>query len=115
MKKLKGMFSFLVIRDDDEIFFARDRYGQKPLYFLENDKIIVFSSEIKPLLKILGKCELNDDEINKYILHNSYFNKKDTFYKNIKQVSASEYGLIKNNNIYLRKYYNHPYKEKKNK
>ena len=41
------------------------------------------------------------------------WNKKDTFYKNIKQVSAGEYGLIKNNNIYLRKYYNHPYKEKK--
>ncbi len=104
LENLQGMFSFMII-NDDEVFFARDRYGQKPLYYYNDNKIIVFSSEIKPILNIINKSKLNKEEVKKYVTQNLYFGSRETFYQNINQVKSSEFGIIKNNNIYLNKYY----------
>ncbi|ARK29521.1 asparagine synthase (glutamine-hydrolyzing) [Halalkalibacter krulwichiae] len=50
--RLRGMFAF-VIWDNlkKEAFAARDRFGIKPLYYLENDDEVWFASEKKSLLK----------------------------------------------------------------
>ena len=45
--KLNGMFSFLIFNKKKKIiFFARDLFGQKPLYFFNNKDQLIFSSEI---------------------------------------------------------------------
>ena len=48
------MFSF-VIKIGNKFFFARDRFGQKPMYYYQDKKDIFISSEIKPILKSIGK------------------------------------------------------------
>ena len=51
LKHLRGMFA-LAIWDSQigRLVLARDRFGQKPLYFYEDRKVFVFASEIKAIL-----------------------------------------------------------------
>src|SRR5262245_22099236 len=50
VEKLNGMFA-IAIWDEakKELFLARDRIGQKPLYFAEEDRVVAFASEISAL------------------------------------------------------------------
>lgn len=49
---LKGMFAFCIYdKADDSLFIARDRFGEKPLYYCHAPDGFVFSSEIKSLLE----------------------------------------------------------------
>lgn len=48
---LKGMFAFgFVDVLQHKLILARDSAGMKPLYFAENDKCLIFSSEVKAIL-----------------------------------------------------------------
>ena len=45
------MFSFVIYNFKEKTcFVARDRFGIKPLYYLQDKDYILFSSEIKPIL-----------------------------------------------------------------
>lgn len=51
-KFLKGMFAFCIYdTEESTLFIARDRFGEKPLYYFNHpQKGFVFSSEVKSLL-----------------------------------------------------------------
>ena len=52
-QKINGMFSFVIFNSSKTFFFfARDLFGQKPLYFSKDKNQIIFSSEIKPIIKL---------------------------------------------------------------
>ncbi|MCK5601433.1 asparagine synthase (glutamine-hydrolyzing), partial [Candidatus Pacearchaeota archaeon] len=47
---LRGMFAFAIWdKNKKRLFIARDRVGIKPLYFLKNEDLFVFASEIKAI------------------------------------------------------------------
>ncbi|MFN8448234.1 MAG: hypothetical protein U0521_06505 [Anaerolineae bacterium] len=51
LRSLRGMYAFaLWDRDERRLLLARDRMGEKPLYYYADDRVIVFASEIKALL-----------------------------------------------------------------
>lgn len=52
LPKLEGMFGFaLYDKQEDRLLLARDRFGEKPLYYYVTDKVgIWFASELKGLL-----------------------------------------------------------------
>ena len=48
---LNGMFAFIILdRRENKLFIARDHFGIKPLYWYQDDKKILFGSEIKAIL-----------------------------------------------------------------
>lgn len=51
LRLIEGYFAFL-IQDRNQLFVARDIYGVKPFYAGGNDKKVLTSSRIKPLLEI---------------------------------------------------------------
>ncbi|PJA06889.1 MAG: asparagine synthase (glutamine-hydrolyzing) [Flavobacteriales bacterium CG_4_10_14_0_2_um_filter_32_8] len=104
--KLNGMWSF-VLYDcrKNELFGARDRFGVKPFYYVNNEECFAFSSEIKSLIRlpnfekkinplavydylVTGKLEVDDESFFKGIYelkpaHNFSFNlTTKTFKKN---------------------------------
>ncbi len=85
--RLEGMFAFVFMDfENDDILIARDRHGIKPIYYYEDDRCFIASSEIKPLLETgLVKKELNDTQIHHYLLY-KYARGPETFYKNIYEV-----------------------------
>src|SRR5215207_9320980 len=51
MRSLRGMFAFaLWNREEQKLLVARDRMGEKPLYYYADERVLVFASEIKALL-----------------------------------------------------------------
>tara|TARA_A100001011_G_C14315243_1_gene847675 strand:+ start:1131 stop:2852 length:1722 start_codon:yes stop_codon:yes gene_type:complete len=106
---LDGMFSFVIFDHlTNKVFFARDRFGQKPLYYFINNKKNIFfvSSEIKPLLKLSGSSKFENSEIKQYLISNIYGQNESTFFKSIKQLKPGSYGTYENGkiNTYLYSY-----------
>ncbi len=96
--KLNGMYSFIIYNNSKNLIFcARDLFGQKPLYFSNNKDQIIFSSEIKPILKLIksSKLKLEDKEINKYLNFNYYGESNLTFFKEIYQLQPGSFGYFK--------------------
>jgi asparagine synthase (glutamine-hydrolysing) len=60
LQRFNGMFAF-VIADfaNDLLFAARDRAGEKPLYYYETDSEFLIASEIKAILTQIRAPELN--------------------------------------------------------
>jgi asparagine synthase (glutamine-hydrolysing) len=83
-----GMWSFVIFDSIKNILFcSRDRFGIKPLYFVNKGKTFAFSSEIKALLsipEILPELEI-ENAIEFIINGNQYFKDK-TFFRNIHQI-----------------------------
>ena len=51
VRQLRGMFGFAIWdREKGKLFIARDRMGQKPLYYYRDDQWFIFGSEIKSIL-----------------------------------------------------------------
>ncbi len=95
-KNLNGMFAFCMWDDRDNcIYLVRDCFGIKPLYIYEDDKKIIFSSEIQGILKIPGldltydPCGFQDYFCFRYI-QAPY-----TLYKKIRKLDAGYYVKIK--------------------
>ena len=52
-ERLKGMFAFgIADRRRGELFLARDRFGEKPLMYVERDRSVTFASELRPLTRL---------------------------------------------------------------
>jgi asparagine synthase (glutamine-hydrolysing) len=99
-KYLRGMFA-LVIYDRvlNELVFARDRLGKKPLFIFENEKVIIFSSEVKFFHAFQTiPLEINEESLLNF-LSLQYIPGPQTIYKNVSQIKAGElfsYDLNKN-------------------
>ena len=86
LKLLRGMFSFAYQdKKKNEFFLARDRFGQKPLYYFLDEEKFIFSSEIKPIIFLLdGKVKINLNQFEDYIFQNLYFEKKKYIFQKYK-------------------------------
>jgi len=63
---LRGMFAFAIYDErEDILFLARDRLGEKPLYYLEINGSFVFASELKAIIN----SGLTDKQIDPVGLH----------------------------------------------
>ena len=70
--RLTGMFAFaLADRARQELFLARDRFGEKPLLYLETPSGVTFASELRPLSVIAGeRRELDIEALGRYLCLN---------------------------------------------
>jgi len=107
---LNGAFSFCIYDIKKERYFcARDRYGKKPFYYYlksdEKDGKFIFSSMIKPIIKLLGYTpKLNKVALSQYL---QYFTPlaPHTFYQDILKLDKSSYLVHEKGNLSIKKYY----------
>jgi len=81
---LNGFFAIaLVCPNTNRVFLIRDRFGEKPLYYLLKDNKLYFSSSILPLA---GLCELSDMKEASELSGGGILIDEQSPYGNIKQV-----------------------------
>jgi asparagine synthase (glutamine-hydrolysing) len=95
LNKLSGMFAFCILdRINKVLFFARDRFGKKPLYYSYADKKIVFSSELKSLML---HPEIQNDidvlAVKKYFAY-GFIPAPYTYYKCAKKILPGHYMIF---------------------
>ena len=78
---LGGMFAIALFdRQEQAVYFLRDRIGKKPLYYTFYDGRLVFGSELKPLMAAPDfPRELRRDVLSRY-LYQGYINAPDTIF-----------------------------------
>ena len=100
LQHLNGMFAFAIWdKTKDELFVARDRVGEKPLYYYREAGRLLFSSEIKALLtdpKV--PRELNPPGLTNFLTF-GHSVAPETIYKNIFKLLPAHY-LIASNGLY---------------
>jgi asparagine synthase (glutamine-hydrolysing) len=92
LKKIIGMFSFsLWDRKENTIIIARDRFGEKPLYYSLQNGNFFFSSELKALKKNdLFRAEVDRDSL-KIFMRMGYIKAPHSIYKDVFKVEPGTY------------------------
>jgi len=72
LPRLIGMFAFgIADRRQQELFLARDRFGEKPLLCVETDSDVMFASELRPLsIALRSRAEVDLDALGRYLCLN---------------------------------------------
>jgi len=93
---LRGMFAFcLWNRQTKQLFAARDRVGEKTLYYAQIPTGVVFCTELKAILKnYLDKTQINAHALAESIRYNYPIDLKNTYIEQIKRLQAGEYALV---------------------
>lgn len=93
LQHFDGAFAFAIWDEKEQtLFAARDRFGEKPFFFFQNDEELVFASEIKALWQ-MGVPK----DVNRSLLYNfltlgyttNPANPFETFYQNIYKLPAA--------------------------
>jgi asparagine synthase (glutamine-hydrolysing) len=111
LSRLSGMFAFAAYnRKDNKLYLARDRFGEKPLYYGHDQEHFIFASELKAIKKHpFFKKEINKTALNLY-LELSYVPHPYSIYKNYNKLQPGHYLKldVSNNKIDIVKYFNIP-------
>jgi len=95
VRELNGMFA-LALWDDraKRLVLARDRSGEKPLYYWHQDKTLVFASEIKALFEYPGISRTLDVEaVTQYFAY-GYFPAPRSAFTQIRKLPAAHYMVV---------------------
>ena len=104
LKKIEGMFAFGIWdQKEQSLILARDRIGEKPLYFGwqgdGDNKVFIFGSELKALkVHPQFKGFINRDVITLLLRHN-YIPAPYSIYKNIFKLTPGHYLKLNKNNL----------------
>jgi asparagine synthase (glutamine-hydrolysing) len=106
LDRLRGMFAFgLWDEKEQKLFIARDRMGQKPVYYYEDNEKLIFASEIKSIFSSgMVKKEIDYEAIYQY-LHLGYVPHPKTGFKDIKKLPPGHCIIIKDKKLELERYY----------
>lgn len=109
LEDLNGMFAFAIWdKNEQKLFCARDRFGEKPFYYYQDDKQFVFASEMKALWNYGVKKEITNEKLYDFVLSGSLSYKNGVgLYEHIKSLPPSAYltfNLVENR-ILIQNYY----------
>jgi len=87
LKYFDGMFAFAIWDEKEQQFFAaRDRFGEKPFYYYENERYLFFASEMKALWAIGVEKIIEEKMLLNYLALGHVQNsadKEQTFFKDV--------------------------------
>ncbi|WP_434685289.1 asparagine synthase (glutamine-hydrolyzing) [Pseudanabaena minima] len=92
LDRLNGMFAFAIWdRQECELFLARDRYGVKPLYYLQLGNYFLFGSEIKAILaNPIYRSSIDKEALLEYFTFQNFFTDR-TLFKDIRLFPSGHY------------------------
>jgi asparagine synthase (glutamine-hydrolysing) len=98
LKHFDGMFAFAIWdRKEKQLFAARDRMGEKPLFYYYDGTRLLFASELKALWLMGVKKEVNSSMLYNFLTIGYTSNPSDpseTFFEDVEQLPAASFLLF---------------------
>lgn len=93
LDRCEGMWAFAIYDEaSGQLTLSRDRFGEKPLYYLATDDGIYFGSEIKFIVALLGtRLAVNHDHLWRYLVNGYkalYKNGAHSFFQGLREVAG---------------------------
>ena len=106
LEKFNGMFSFaLWDKVNQEFYLCRDRLGIKPLYYLEENESIIFSSSLKAIkLFKYQELSINKDDIIDFLSFGTVHS-PNTFIDEIKLIPRASFLMASNEETFIKEYW----------
>lgn len=104
--ELQGMFA-IAIWDArrSRLVLARDRIGQKPLYYAVRGERLVFGSELKCLAEVPGVCEEIDPAAIDEFLTYQYVPHPGTIWKGVHKLPPGHYAVFERGKVTVERYW----------
>jgi len=104
-KHLRGMFA-IALWDTTRrrLVLARDRIGEKPLFYQETNGELLFGSEIKAILQKGQKRSVNAQAVCEFLAL-GYLSVPRTFYQGIHKLAPAHILVHENNKVDIRRYW----------
>jgi len=95
VKQFDGMFAFAIWDEkEQQLFAARDRFGEKPFYYYQDEEHFIFASEMKALWAIGVEKRIDEKILLNYLtighVQNS-MDKEQTFFEEIYSLPPAHY------------------------
>ena len=108
VKRLNGMFAFGIcdLRSGrPTLFLARDHFGIKPFYYVQQGRRFAFASEIKALLQVPGvEVEIDARALHQYLTFLWVPDPK-TMFRDIFKLPAGHYAVLRNGQLEITQYW----------
>ena len=107
LDEINGMFAFaLWDKRKQKLLIARDKFGEKPLYYGVFDGKLIFASEPKVLLANPAvKAEINLNSLRQYLSFD-YVPAPNSIYKGISKLPAAHFLTVERGEIKTRRFWN---------
>lgn len=118
-EKIDGMFAVAIWDSENKkLILARDRIGEKPLYYSKNDDSIIFASRPKSILSMKPELKYNYDLENlNFYLSSGFLMREKSFFSEIRKLEPGTFVSMDHNEFKIKKYWdlNNFYPSKLNK
>ena len=113
VEDLRGMFAFAIWDQRRErLFLARDRLGQKPLFYSAKNNELVFASEIGSLLEDDGISRAVEPASIDSFLTYKYIQAPATIFKDVRSLEPAHFLIWEKGNVKVSRYWRLDYSQK---
>jgi len=108
LEHLRGEFAFVIWDEENETLFAvRDRFGIKPLFYIEDTDGIKLASESKALFAAGVPAAWDQESVFQNLFFS--FDQDRTLFKNIRQLPPGHYLIAKRGSVTVKRYWDVDY------
>jgi asparagine synthase (glutamine-hydrolysing) len=109
LERLRGMFAFaLWDAKRQQLFLARDRLGEKPLYYAAVGRSLIFASEIKALLRVEGvRATVSPVGLRRYLTYRFPYGNT-TLFQGVNPLTPGSYIVADTRGWQVRRYWDLP-------
>ena len=94
VRHFEGMWAFAIFdADRGTLFLSRDRFAEKPLYYVECDNGFYFGSEIKFLKALMGRnLKVNRRHLLRHLVHGykALYKSDETYFEEVRELKYAE-------------------------
>lgn len=104
-KKCNGMWAIAIWDDyEKQMFFSRDRFGVKPLYWHKNGENFFFASEMKAFLPIMKKRKMNSNLFYPY-KEFGYETTEECVFEDVKRIQPGHCAIYRNGELHINRWW----------
>jgi len=106
LEKFRGMFALAIWDEKSQLLFlARDRLGQKPLFYIKESRRFLFASEIKAILQLPDiPRKVQKNALHHYLTY-QYVPHPVTMFEGIMKLAPAHYLLLKDGRVKINRYW----------